>query len=98
MSFKLSFKAFLAEQDLRKQIVYVAQDLLDSPIIKIDTIKERDIETAKEVTHKFVNSAAGPWVINVFKAAWGKFIRIDPPKGYDGEKTFYVPTTIKEEK
>jgi hypothetical protein len=82
---------FLAEQELHKQIAYVAQDLIGSPIIKTDSIEEKDIENAREVEHKFVKAADGSWVVNLFKAAWGHFVRIDPPKGSTVKQSFYIP-------
>lgn len=91
MSSKITFIQFLAEQDLHKQIAYVAQDLIGSPLVKTDAIKERDIETAREEQHKFVKAADGSWIINVFRAAWGQFVRIDPPKGSNAKQEFYVP-------
>jgi hypothetical protein len=97
MSYKPSFRQFIEEQTLQATINNVAMQMVGGPIQKIDSIKERDIETARELLHRFVKAADGSWIINVFKATWGKFIRIDPPKGSPAPQEFYVPVNKEEE-
>ena len=52
-------------------------------------IDDHLIDTAKIVANKLISSAAGPWIINVFKVAERLFARVDPPKGTEVKQTYF---------
>lgn len=90
---KESFKQFITEEFARAQAAKVAKNLLGVlSVEEVPEVPEKVIMGAREEGHKFIDSAAGPWIVSVFKHAGKMFARVTPPKGVEGRQTYFIPT------
>jgi len=87
---KNSFKTFVAEALIEDKILKMVRAALGTD--ELDTTSEADAATlmkAKRVSHKFVDTAEGPWVVEVFTYRGDKYARVSPPKEQQNKKSTY---------
>lgn len=88
---KSTFKQYLIEIEIKKQIAIVARDLLGT--LNYTTSKNIDdalLNTARQEKHKLIDTAFGPWVISAFKTATQRFVQVVPPRGLDDIDPIYL--------
>jgi hypothetical protein len=88
----MNFKQFLAEQEIRKQVAYVAAKMLGANLGALETTNSVDddvLDRAKEEEHTFVGSGGGPWVVRLYKTLKKTFVRVEPPRDAADSKPIY---------
>jgi hypothetical protein len=86
-----TFKSFLTEMTVKQQAAIIAKDLLGALQVKmVDDVDDNLIQRAREIEHKSIQTAAGPWIISLFKIANKMFARVDPPNKED-KQIYFVP-------
>lgn len=89
---RTTFKLFLAEMATVQMAAKIAKDLLGTlDVDQMSEVPENDVMQARELKHKYVDTAIGPWVISLFKNAGKVFARVQPPKGASTKTTYFVP-------
>lgn len=87
-----TFKIFLAEMVTVQMAAKIAKDLLGTlDVTQVSNVPEDDIMQAREINHKYIDTAIGPWVISTFKHAGKVFARVQPPKGASSKTTYFIP-------
>lgn len=89
---KLSFKGFMAEANIQANVLAtVRRQLGTSDFTSSETIDDRLIKDARRVSHKFVDTPSGPWVVDVLQAEdQPKVARAVPPKESGGKTQYFV--------
>jgi hypothetical protein len=88
-----SFKSFLKEQEGQPQ--WKAEQLAKqwlgvSRIARRHAIPPADLEKVKEIAHKFVDSAEGPWVVSFHKGGNVAFVKLSAPKDFYEDPTYFT--------
>lgn len=95
---RVSFKTYIAEALIEDRILQMVRSALGTS--KLDSMSNADPTTlmkAKRLSHKFVDSAEGPWVVEVFTYRGNKFARVNPPKDSTRKATYFFPQEQEEE-
>lgn len=92
----ITFRQFLAETaQVSARLERAAIDMLDidKSSERIETssqMADHYIDTAKEEERDFVYSAAGPWIISIFKVGDLRFARVTAPPGAGNKHLFFI--------
>lgn len=87
-----SFKAFIAESNAQSRALSTAKAMLGADeITTVEKVSDKSIERGKRIGHKFVDTPAGPWIVEIFQDDGSKIARITPPKGMDNKQIFVKP-------
>ena len=89
----MSFKTFIAKNKVKSAIERIACELLGGDVHQSTEIDEKMLKRAREIAHKFVDTSAGPWVVQAFRTGATKFVRAVPPKEARGTEhpIFFFP-------
>lgn len=87
---RLSFKAFVSEAAVESRVLKAAQHVLGTD--ELHDTSEVDTTTlmkAKRMSHKFVDTPEGPWVVELFTYNGKEFARATPPRELNRKSTYF---------
>lgn len=81
----VSFKSFILESKYSTKVQSIAAEMLGGKVTRAPRASENEMRGAERVSHKFVDTHDGPWVLELFKKGDMQFVKANPPK--DSQKS-----------
>jgi hypothetical protein len=89
---KITFKEMINEGVAENKVFKMAKTMLGTDeAVQVLTVPEKLHTRAREVSHKFVDTPAGPWILKLIQSGSTRFISAQSPKSTSHKLLYFVP-------